>query len=61
VLAAQREKGLRFGEPARTLAILSVSAARGEGRSFIAANPAVVFSQLGSRTLLIDTDRRNPR
>ena len=59
MLAAQREKGLRFGEPARTLAILS--AARGEGRSFIAANPAVVFSQLGSRTLLIDTDRRNPR
>ena len=43
----------------RALAILS--AARGEGRSFIAANLAVVFSQLGSRTLLIDADLRNPR
>ena len=46
-------------EPARrSLAV--VSAARGEGRSFIAANLAVVFSQLGERTLLIDADLRNP-
>ncbi|HET7362570.1 MAG TPA: chain length determinant protein tyrosine kinase EpsG, partial [Burkholderiales bacterium] len=43
----------------RALAILS--AARGEGRTFIAANLAVVFSQLGSRTLLVDADLRNPR
>ena len=43
----------------RALAILS--AARGEGRSFIAANLAVVFSQLGSRTLLVDADLRNAR
>lgn len=43
----------------RTLAILS--AARGDGRSFIAANLAIVFAQLGSRTLLIDADLRNPR
>jgi chain length determinant protein tyrosine kinase EpsG len=48
------------GEPPRkTLAI--VSAARGEGRSYLAANLAVVFSQLGERTLLIDADLRNPR
>jgi receptor protein-tyrosine kinase len=33
----------------------------GEGRSFIAANLAVVFSQLGERTLLIDADMRRPR
>lgn len=33
----------------------------GEGRSYIAANLAVVFSQLGERTLLIDADLRNPR
>jgi protein-tyrosine kinase len=47
------------GDPARkTLAIMS--AARGEGRSFIAANLAVLFSQLGQRTLLIDADMRNP-
>ncbi len=43
----------------RALAILS--AARGDGRSFIAANLAVVFSQFGSRTLLIDADLRNAR
>jgi len=43
----------------KTLAIASPGA--GEGRSFIAANLAVVFSQLGSRTLLIDADFRAPR
>jgi len=37
-----------------------VSAERNEGRSYIAANLAVVFSQLGLRTLLIDADMRNP-
>jgi chain length determinant protein tyrosine kinase EpsG len=47
--------------PARK-ALAVVSASRGEGRSFIAANLAVVFSQLGrQRTLLIDADLRNPR
>jgi receptor protein-tyrosine kinase len=43
----------------KTLAV--VSAERNEGRSFTAANLAVVFSQLGERTLLIDADLRNPR
>jgi chain length determinant protein tyrosine kinase EpsG len=43
----------------RVLAIASPSAR--EGRSFIAANLAVVFSQLGQRTLLIDADFRSPR
>ncbi|HEX2566197.1 MAG TPA: chain length determinant protein tyrosine kinase EpsG [Burkholderiales bacterium] len=43
----------------KTLAITSPGAR--EGRSFIAANLAVVFSQLGSRTLLIDADLRSPR
>jgi protein-tyrosine kinase len=38
-----------------------VSAARGEGRSYSAANLAIVFSQLGERTLLIDADLRAPR
>ncbi len=42
----------------KTLAIVSPD--RGEGRSFLAANLAVVFSQLGERTLLIDADLRNP-
>ena len=43
----------------RVLAITSPSAR--EGRSFVAANLAVVFSQLGQRTLLIDADFRAPR
>lgn len=38
-----------------------VSPGRAEGRSHLAANLAVVFSQLGERTLLIDSDLRNPR
>jgi len=43
----------------KTLAI--VSPENGEGRSYVAANLAVVFSQLGERTLLIDADLRQPR
>lgn len=43
----------------KSLAIVSPD--HGEGRSFVAANLAVVFSQLGERTLLIDADLRNPR
>lgn len=53
---------LRWLDPAagrRSLAI--VSPGRGEGRSCIAANLAIIFSQLGMRTLLIDADLRNPR
>jgi len=41
-------------------ALAIVSAERSEGRSFIAANLAVSFSQLGQKTLLIDADMRNP-
>jgi len=53
---------IRWYDPAanrRTLAITSPCAR--EGRSFVAANLAVVFSQLGQRTLLIDADFRAPR
>jgi len=42
----------------KSLAI--ISSERGDGRSFIASNLAVSFSQLGRRTLLIDADMRNP-
>ena len=42
----------------RSLAI--VSAAKGDGRSYLAANLAVVFSQMGEHTLLVDADLRNP-
>jgi len=46
-------------ERRQTLAI--VGSGRHEGRSHLAANLAVVFAQLGERTLLIDGDMRNPR
>jgi len=42
----------------RTFAILSPE--RCEGRSYLAANLAVAFSQLGFRVMLIDGDLRNP-
>lgn len=42
-----------------TLAVLS--AHPGEGRTYLAANLAAAFSQLGSRTLLIDADLRGAR
>jgi receptor protein-tyrosine kinase len=43
----------------RTLAINSAD--RAAGRSFLVANLAVSFSQLGEETLLIDADMRNSR
>jgi len=49
-----------FGTDPAHKALAIVSAERKEGRSFVAANLAVVFAQLGERTLLIDADMRNP-
>ncbi len=46
-------------ESRKVLAI--TSAERGEGRSWLAANLAIVFAQIGVRTLLIDADMRHPR
>lgn len=46
------------GEGSKTLAVTSPR--RGEGRSYAVSNLAVVFSQLGQRTLLIDADLRHP-
>lgn len=48
-----------FGESHRFLTVASPS--KGEGRSSLAANLAIVFSQLGVRTLLVDADLRQPR
>jgi protein-tyrosine kinase len=50
-----------FDTDADHKALAIVSAERNEGRSYLAANLAVVFSQLGEHTLLIDADMRNPR
>jgi len=47
-----------FGEGYKSLAI--VSASDDEGSSYLAANLAIVFSQLGKRTLLVDANMRHP-
>lgn len=43
----------------RVVAIMSPE--RGEGRTFVAANLAVTFAQMGQRTLLVDADMRRGR
>lgn len=48
-----------FSEEHRALAIVSPNS--GDGCSHLAANLAVVFSQLGEHTLLIDANMREPR
>jgi protein-tyrosine kinase len=50
-----------FENDARQAALAVVSPGSGEGRSYITANLAVLFSQMGKRTLLIDADLRRPR
>jgi len=53
---------MRWFDKAEQRQVLAVvGTARHEGRSYLAANLAVVFSQLGERTLLVDADLRNPR
>ena len=49
----------KAGAGHRMLTIVSPGTA--EGRSYVTANLAVAFSQVGERTLLIDADLRNPR
>jgi protein-tyrosine kinase len=48
-----------FASGHKTLAVASVNP--GEGASLFAANLAVVFSQLGEQTLLVDANLRKPR
>ncbi|MGH8636576.1 MAG: chain length determinant protein tyrosine kinase EpsG [Burkholderiales bacterium] len=48
-----------FSTERKALAIVSPSP--GDGRSYLAANLAIVFSQLGEKTLLIDADMRDAR
>jgi chain length determinant protein tyrosine kinase EpsG len=48
--------------PAQTRrAVAVVSPDVGDGKTYLAANTAVAFSQLGGRTLLLDADMRAPR
>jgi protein-tyrosine kinase len=48
-----------FGTGRKTLAIAGINS--GDGTSLLAANLAVVFSQLGEQTLLVDANLRAPR
>jgi protein-tyrosine kinase len=50
-----------FENDAQHAALAILSPGKSEGRSYITANLAVLFSQLGKRTLVIDADLRNPR
>ena len=50
-----------FDEEGKRTELTIVGTGRGEGRSYLAANLAVTFAQLGERTLLIDGDMRAPR
>jgi len=52
---------LRWLNDASRKVVSICSAERGEGRSWLAANLATVFAQIGLRTLLIDADMRHPR
>jgi polysaccharide biosynthesis transport protein len=51
----------RFEQDPQRRALAVVSADGGDGKTFVAANLAIAFSQLGRRTLLIDADMRSPR
>ena len=59
-LRSQLMMGAMTGEePRRALAVLSPNI--GDGKTYLAANLAIAFSQLGGRTLLVDADMRTPR
>lgn len=59
-LRSQLLDGPQALDPGRR-SVAVVSADAGDGRSFVAANLAIAFSQLPGRTLLIDADLRRPR
>lgn len=50
-----------FDEHRTNTSLTVISPGRGEGRSYLAANLAIAFAQVGERTLLIDGDMRAPR
>jgi protein-tyrosine kinase len=54
--------GLMFSGAAQMIkSIVVTSAEAGEGKTFVAANLALVFAQLGVNTLLVDLNFREPR
>lgn len=50
-----------FGEALGRQPLAVVSPEAGDGKSYCAANLAVVLAQVGGRTLLVDADMRHPR
>ncbi len=61
-LRALRTELLLLNEGTRGANVVAVvSAGAGDGRSQLAAELAIVFAQLGRRTLLVDADMRKPR
>lgn len=60
--AIRSQLKLRWFDNAKGREMLAVTGAgRQEGRSYLSANLAIVFAQMGERTLLIDTNMRAPR
>lgn len=57
-IRSQLISGTFTGDIPPTLAVTSPTI--GDGKSYFAANLAIVFAQLGVRTLLIDADMRTP-
>lgn len=50
-----------LGDPGQRRALAVSSSDTGDGKTFVAANLAVAFSQLPGRTLIIDANLRQPR
>lgn len=50
-----------FSQKRQCKLLAVASSSRGDGRSYVTANVAISFAQLGKSTLVIDADLRNPR
>jgi protein-tyrosine kinase len=59
--ALRSQLSFRWPRESTRKVIAITSAERGDGRSWLAANLATVFAQIGERTLLLDADLRHPR
>ena len=59
--ALRSQLSLRWANDAKRGVLAITSPGRGDGRSWLAANLATVFAQMGQRTLLMDADMRHPK